>query len=227
MLVAVSQMLADLPELAELDINPLLADDDGVIALDARIACARAPRARATARFAIRPYPAELAETLVVAGSTAAGAPDPARRRGAAPRLRHAARARGHSPALLQRAPRAAAQRARPPDADRLRPRDGVHRPRSRMPDGSLRTLGVVRAVADPDNVEAEFAIIVGADLKGQGLGQLLLDKMIRTCGGTARSAWSRWCCARTRPCASWRRGAASNLTARALTTRRCAMCLS
>ena len=37
-LIALSQMLADLPELAELDINPLLADADGVIALDARVA---------------------------------------------------------------------------------------------------------------------------------------------------------------------------------------------
>ena len=32
-------------------------------------------------------------------------------------------------------------------------------------------TLGVVRAVTDPDNVEAEFAIIVRSDLKGRGLG--------------------------------------------------------
>jgi hypothetical protein len=32
-------------------------------------------------------------------------------------------------------------------------------------------TLGVVQAIADPDNVSAEFAIIVRSDLKGQGLG--------------------------------------------------------
>ena len=47
------------------------------------------------------------------------------------------------------------------------------------LPDGTAQTLGVVRAVIDPDNVDAEFAIIVRSDLKGQGLGHLLLRKMI------------------------------------------------
>ena len=46
-------------------------------------------------------------------------------------------------------------------------------------PDGTPETLGVVRAVADPDNVDAEFAVIVRSDLKGHGLGQLLLARMI------------------------------------------------
>ncbi|RIK34775.1 MAG: GNAT family N-acetyltransferase, partial [Chloroflexi bacterium] len=36
-LLAVAQLVADLPELCELDINPLLADDQGVLALDARL----------------------------------------------------------------------------------------------------------------------------------------------------------------------------------------------
>ena len=43
-------------------------------------------------------------------------------------------------------------------------------------------TLGVVRAVADPDNIAAEFAIIVRSDLKGQGLGPILLKKLIDYC---------------------------------------------
>ena len=49
--------------------------------------------------------------------------------------------------------------------------------------DGTGReTLGVVRTVTDPDNDTCEFAIIVRSDLKGQGLGYKLLEKMIGYC---------------------------------------------
>ena len=62
-LVALSQMAADLPEIRELDINPLLADARGVIAVDARIAVAPVPATQRKGsghlRFAIRPYPQE------------------------------------------------------------------------------------------------------------------------------------------------------------------------
>jgi len=60
-MVHLSQLIADVDEIAELDINPLLVDAAGVIALDARIVVRRpvAGQERA-ARFAIRPYPVEL-----------------------------------------------------------------------------------------------------------------------------------------------------------------------
>lgn len=47
---------------------------------------------------------------------------------------------------------------------------------------GRPETLDVVRTVADPDNAKAEFAIIIRSDLKGEGVGSLLMDKMIRYC---------------------------------------------
>ena len=62
-LIALSEMLADLPALAELDINPLWADHEGVMALDARVRLSSTPVAGAE-RFAIVPYPAGLAETV-------------------------------------------------------------------------------------------------------------------------------------------------------------------
>ena len=48
-----------------------------------------------------------------------------------------------------------------------------------RRSDGSDETLGVVRGVADPDNDKAEFAIIIRSDLKGMGLGHILMDKLV------------------------------------------------
>jgi len=47
---------------------------------------------------------------------------------------------------------------------------------------GVEETLGVARAHADPDNIEAEFAIIVRSDVKGKGLGSALLMKLIDYC---------------------------------------------
>lgn len=42
--------------------------------------------------------------------------------------------------------------------------------------------MGVVRACAEPDNITAEFAILARSDLKGQGLGRLLMQKLLRYC---------------------------------------------
>jgi acetyltransferase len=50
--------------------------------------------------------------------------------------------------------------------------------------DAGPATLGVVRAIIEPDNHAAQFAIIVRSDLKGQGLGSILLRKMIDYCMG-------------------------------------------
>jgi hypothetical protein len=47
-LIKVAQLVSDLAEIAELDINPLLADDDRVIALDARVRVGRASAASGT-----------------------------------------------------------------------------------------------------------------------------------------------------------------------------------
>ncbi len=176
-LVAVSRMLADLPELAELDINPLLADSDGVVALDARLRVARATGA-GTSRFAIQPYPAQLAETWSWQGRPIVVRPirpeDEAQHRAFAERLApEDVRLRFFS--TRRELPRSELARLVQIDYDR----EMAFVALEAQPDGSHTTLGVVRAVADPDNVEAEFAIILAADAQGQGLGQRLLDKMV------------------------------------------------
>src|SRR5208282_1158017 len=62
-LIQLSQLIADIPEIVELDINPLLADEGGVLALDARMVV-EPSNATALDRFAIRPYPEELEEWI-------------------------------------------------------------------------------------------------------------------------------------------------------------------
>ena len=68
-LVKLSQMAADIPEIGELDINPLLADQTGVLAVDARVAVRRTARKFAgsgPANFAVRPYPSQWQRHLEV-----------------------------------------------------------------------------------------------------------------------------------------------------------------
>jgi len=186
-LIALSQMLADLPELAELDINPLLADDQGVIALDARLRVSRSAGA-GTERFAIQPYPTELAERVAWQGRDLLLRPirpeDEAIHRSFVERLSpEDLRLRFFS--VRRELPRS--ELARLVQIDYSREMAFI----ALAPDarGALETLGVVRAVADPDNREAEFAVIVRSDLKGHGLGDLLMAKILRYLRGrgTAR----------------------------------------
>ncbi len=62
-LVKISQIVVDFPEVSRLSINPLRADERGVLALDAHIDIAPAAPAT-TPRLAIHPYPVELEERL-------------------------------------------------------------------------------------------------------------------------------------------------------------------
>lgn len=47
--------------------------------------------------------------------------------------------------------------------------------------------LGVARAVTEPDGIDAELGIIVRSDLKSEGLGRLLLHRLIAGLAGGGR----------------------------------------
>ncbi len=181
-LIQVSQLAADLPALAELDINPLLADSRGVIALDARIrVAAPSPLAAGVDRLAIRPYPQEWEKTISWQGKPLLlrpvkpedGAAHIAFFNALDPedvRYRMFIRTRQLQPAQLARLTQIDYDREMAFIATRMRE------------DGQPETLGVARAIADPDNISAEFAVIVRSDLKGQGLGQILMRYLIDYC---------------------------------------------
>ncbi|MFL6696924.1 MAG: GNAT family N-acetyltransferase [Vitreoscilla sp.] len=176
-LVALSQMQADLPELAELDINPLWADEDGVLALDARVRLSRTPVAGAD-RFAIRPFPAELTERVDWQGRTVT-------LRAIRPEDEplHRAFIAHVSPADLRL--RFFSSRRELPRTELARlvqidyAREMAFIALDTAPDGPQETLGVVRAVCDPDDIEAEFALLVRTDVQGHRLGTVLMTKMV------------------------------------------------
>ncbi len=67
-LLRVSEMVCELPALTEMDINPLIVDEHGALAADARIVIAlRQPSADRYAHMAIYPYPTNLISTWQLA----------------------------------------------------------------------------------------------------------------------------------------------------------------
>jgi len=177
-LVKVSQMVVDLSELAELDINPLWVNAQGVVALDARVRLT--PTASATAsRLAIRPYPSALEETITLAN-------------GRELLLR---------PVLPEDEPalQALALRASPEDLRRrfFQPiRELSHDLAATLTQidyqrdmalvavgpgvpGKAEVYGIINLSADPSNERAEYSILVDRALMGQGLGNRLMRRII------------------------------------------------
>jgi acetyltransferase len=176
-LMALSQLLADEPRIAELDINPLLADADGVIALDARVRVSASAPGGAE-HFAIRPYPSGLVERIDWCGRTVTLRPirpeDEERHLAFLARL-DAVDVRMrifYSRRSIERS-----ELARLTQIDYAREMAFVATAAGE--DGEEETLGVVRATCDPDNIDAEFGIVVRSDLKGSGLGERLMRKLI------------------------------------------------
>lgn len=174
-LVKVSALVIAHPQIREIDINPLLADEAGVIALDARVRVAGAD-APARRPLSIKPYPVqwERRDDLPQIGGL---------------RLRPIRPEDEHLYAGL---------------IDRLTPDDQrmrffIARPHwshkfianltqidyaremafVAIDEATGSLLGVARLIADPDFQRAEYAIIVASDLKGKGLGWRLMQHLI------------------------------------------------
>jgi acetyltransferase len=177
-LIQISQLVIDHAEIDELDINPLLADGYGVIALDARIKVGVAT-APATRRLAIRPYPKELEETIRLDGGRelllrpVRPEDEPAFHATFAKLTPEEIRLRFFSP--IKTLSHLQAARFTQIDYDRemalVLAEPGIP--------GRSEIFGVARIIADPDHQRAEYAIIIRHDMTGQGLGKHLMHRII------------------------------------------------
>ena len=179
LLMMVSQLAIDVPEIVELDINPLFADCDGVEAVDCRIIVAPLdPRRQG---LAIGPYPRELEEIVTLAdGRRVMLRPirpedEPNHHRFVASLGEDDIRYRFFS--TIQALPHSEMARLTQIDYDR----DMAFI--AETIEGDVKeTLGVVRAMSVPEHLRAEFAIVVRPDQKGQGLAAALMRKLIDYC---------------------------------------------
>jgi acetyltransferase len=177
-LIRVAQLVIDHAEIKELDINPLLADEYGVVALDARVPGDANARASAD-RLAIRPYPKELEEEIPLGvGRTLLLRPirpedEPSLQAAFANMTAEEIRLRFLVP--VKTLSHVAAVRFTQLDYDREM---GLILTEPGIP-GRTAIYGVVNIIADPDNERAEYAIIVRHDMTALGLGIYLMRRII------------------------------------------------
>ncbi|HLT43800.1 MAG TPA: GNAT family N-acetyltransferase [Luteimonas sp.] len=181
-LVKLAQLAADVPEIRQMSLNPLLADADGAVAVDARILVGPVEalhRGRGHPRFAIFPYPSELERRITLADGA------PAFVRPVRPedeelfreffshvtdedlRLRFFQSVKHFSHEFIAR----------------LTQMDYARSIALLALDADGAMLGAVRLHADANYERGEYGILVRSDLKGQGLGWQLMRTMIEVAG--------------------------------------------
>ena len=178
-LLRVSELACEIAEIEELDINPLVADETGVIALDARVSLHARPAAAARyGHLAIHPYPVDLATTLKLDDGTWLEVrpirPEDAEMEMAfvsglsarTRRMRFQSSLRDLSPAMLARFTQI--------DYDREMALVAV-----REESGGEREVGVARYIRMPDGKTCEYAIVLADEWQGRGLGRRLMTAII------------------------------------------------
>ncbi|EIC84342.1 bifunctional acetate--CoA ligase family protein/GNAT family N-acetyltransferase [Serratia sp. M24T3] len=177
LLVQVSNLIIDCPQITELTIHPLLASGNELTLLD--VALQLSPDTdRQQSRLAIRPYPQRLEERVELKdGSTCLFRPILPEDE---PLLK----------AFIQKVTKEDLYYRYFSEINEFTHEDLANMTQIdydremafvavRGQTHEIEIIGVTRAISDPDNIDAEFSVLVRSDLKGLGLGGRLLSKMI------------------------------------------------
>ena len=177
-LLRVSELVCELPALLELDINPLIADESGAIAVDARVVLAPAAQRDRYGHMAIHPYPAHLVGTWQPAAGPAVTVrpirPEDAEMERAFVRklspesryFRFMDTLRELTPGMLVRFTQI--------DYDREMAFVAT------VPGGAgEEEIGVCRYITNPDGESCEFALVIADDWHRKGLGRRLMSQLI------------------------------------------------
>jgi acetyltransferase len=182
-LLRVSEMVCELPQLREMDINPIIVDESGALAVDARIVIENAPPSvRTYNHLAILPYPSQHEQVWPLRGGGEYTVrpihPDDANMlqefvRELSPESRYF-----RFVSSMQELPATMLARFTLIDYDREMALVAVSRGRRIGPDGEqepARIVGVSRYITNPDRTSCEFSLVVSDDFKGKGLGSRLM----------------------------------------------------
>jgi len=180
-LTQLSYLIIDCPEIASLDINPLLVHGDTSTILDVNIHLQPCDD-NGISRLAIRPYPRELEEVISLKDGREVllrpiKAEDEQSHFEFNASLSNEDRYKRFFGEVGQLSHEQMAKMTQI-DFDREMAFIASYRDES----NKFHTLGVVRAITDAENQETEFAVVIRSDIQGQGLGKLLMRKMIKYC---------------------------------------------
>jgi acetyltransferase len=180
-LLRISELVCELPEVQELDINPLIADPDGAVAVDVRvIVAAQPPSPDRYAHMAIQPYPSRLARTVELRDGSSILLrpirPEDARiEQRFVRRLSFESRYFRFHHGLSELTPEMLV-RFTQIDYDREMAFIAVL-----SGEQGEDEVGVARYVIEPEGRSCEFALVVADELQGKGIGSALMQALIET----------------------------------------------
>lgn len=187
-LLRVSEMVCELPQLREMDINPIIVDANGAVAVDARIVVGNTTAtARPYQHLSILPYPAHFKQEWPLRGgghyTIRAIHPDDGQMlqelvRGLSPESRY----NRFVSALTELSPGMLAKFSLI-DYDREMALVAILDEREISPDGKVteqeRLVGVVRYVTNPDSSTCEFSLLIADDMSGKGMGSRMMRSIM------------------------------------------------